>query len=163
MRKFVSICLLALLLALATTPVLADDPDGDIVIWGDNYTLRSGQTIAGDLLVYGGNVVLEDDSRVERDVTLFGGELDAAGRIDGDVTVWGGNATIRASATIRGQVMSIGGKIVREEGADIRGEEWEMKEGLSEKGRSNLNDALSYLLPILKSDCPEKVVEATTQ
>jgi hypothetical protein len=114
-----------LLLLLMATPLLADGPDGDVVIWGDNYTLPAGQTIEGDLLVYGGNVVLESDSRVERNVTLFGGELDAAGRIDGDVTVWGGNATIRASATVRGQVMSIGGKITREEGADIRGEEWE--------------------------------------
>jgi hypothetical protein len=125
MKKLICSLLLGLLLFLATTPVLADGPDGDVVIWGDNYALRSGQTIEGDLLVYGGNVMLEAGSRVKRDVTLFGGEWDAAGRIDGDVTVWGGNVTIRSSATIRGQVVSVGGKIAREEGADVRGDEWE--------------------------------------
>jgi hypothetical protein len=125
MRKVLTLVLSVLLLALATVPVLADGPDGDVVIWGDNYTLPSGQTIEGDLLVYGGNVVLEERSRVERNVTLFGGELDAAGRIDGDITVWGGNVTIRATATVRGQVLSVGGKVAREEGADVRGEEWE--------------------------------------
>lgn len=125
MKMRVFVLSLIALLALATTPVLADGPDGDVVIWGDNYTLRSGQTIEGDLLVYGGNVVLERDSQVARNVTLFGGDLDAAGRIEGDVTVWGGSIVIRASATVRGQVISVGGKITREEGADVRGEEWE--------------------------------------
>ena len=125
MRKVKWLLLLIVLFAIPATPVLADDPEGDVVIWGDNYTLRSGQTIHGDLLVYAGNVKLEESSEVSRDVTLFGGDLDVAGQIDGDVTVWGGNITIRSSAVIRGQVVSVGGKVVREEGADIRGQEWE--------------------------------------
>ena len=125
MRKVTWLLLLVVLFAVPAIPVLADDPEGDVVIWGDNYTLRSGQTIRGDLLVYAGNVKLEEGSEVSRDVTLFGGDLDVAGQIDGDVTVWGGNITIRSSAVIRGQVVSVGGKVVREEGADIRGQEWE--------------------------------------
>jgi hypothetical protein len=125
MRKVKWLLLLIVLFAVPATPVLADDPEGDVVIWGDNYTLRSGQTIHGNLLVYAGNVKLEEGSEVRRDVTLFGGDLDVAGQIDGDVTVWGGNITIRSSAVIRGQVVSVGGKVVREEGADIRGQEWE--------------------------------------
>ena len=125
MRKVTWLLLLVVLFAVPATPVLADDPEGDVVIWGDNYTLRSGQTIRGDLLVYAGNVKLEEGSKASRDVTLFGGDLDVAGQIDGDVTVWGGNITIRSSAVIRGQVVSVGGKVVREEGADIRGQEWE--------------------------------------
>jgi hypothetical protein len=125
MRKVTWLLLLVVLFAVPAIPVLADDPEGDVVIWGDNYTLRSGQTIRGDLLVYAGNVKLEEGSKVSRDVTLFGGDLDVAGQIDGDVTVWGGNITIRSSAVIRGQVVSVGGKVVREEGADIRGQEWE--------------------------------------
>jgi len=125
MRKVTWLLLLVVLFAVPAIPVLADDPEGDVVIWGDNYTLRSGQTIRGDLLVYAGNVKLEEGSKASRDVTLFGGDLDVAGQIDGDVTVWGGNITIRSSAVIRGQVVSVGGKVVREEGADIRGQEWE--------------------------------------
>lgn len=125
MRRVKWFVLLIVLLAVPATPVVAQDGEGDVVVWGDNYTLRSGQTLRGDLLVYAGNVVLEEDSKVRRDVTLFGGDLDAAGQIDGDVTVWGGNITIRSSAIVRGQVVSVGGKVVREEGADIRGQEWE--------------------------------------
>ena len=125
MGKLKWLLLLVILLTIAAIPVAAQDGEGDIVVWGDNYTLRSGQTLYGDLLVYGGNAVLEKDSIVRRNVTLFGGDLDAAGQIDGDVTVWGGNITIRSSAIVRGQVVSVGGKIVRDEGADIRGQQWE--------------------------------------
>jgi hypothetical protein len=124
-RKVKWLFLLVFVSLLVAAPVLADGPDGDVVIWGDNYTLRSGQTVQGDLLVYAGNVVLESGSKVDRNVTLFGGDLDVAGEIGGDVTVWGGNITARSGAVIRGQVVSVGGKVVREDGADIRGQEWE--------------------------------------
>lgn len=116
---------LVVLLVIPAAPVVAQDGEGDVVIWGDNYTLRSGQTLDGNLLVYGGNVLLEEGSEVRRDVTLFGGGLDVAGQIGGDVTVWGGNVTIRSTALVRGQVVSVGGNVVREEGADVRGQEWE--------------------------------------
>jgi len=125
MKKVRLALLLTILLALLATPVFADDPDGDVVIWGDNYTLKSGQTINGNLLVYGGNVKLEDDSEVDGDVTLFGGNLNVAGTVDGDITVLGGNVDIMSSATVRGNVHAFGGKVTREEGADVRGEEFE--------------------------------------
>jgi len=115
--------LLTALFVVTAVPVWADGPD-DEVIFGSNYTLSAGQKI-GNLFVYGGNVTLEEDSQVDGDVMVFGGELDAYGEIDGDVTVWGGNVHIHDGATVRGQVMSIGGKLTRDEGADIRGEEWE--------------------------------------
>jgi hypothetical protein len=118
--------LLAVLLALlVAAPVFADDPDGDVVIWGEEYTLESGERINGDLLVYGGNVKLEDDSEVDGNVILFGGNLAVAGEVDGDITVWGGNIEIKSSATVRGAVHAIGGNVDREEGADVRGEEFE--------------------------------------
>jgi hypothetical protein len=125
MKKIGLALLLAILLALLAMPVYADDPDGDVVIWGNSYTLESGETIRGDLLVYGGDVKLEEDSKVDGDVILFGGNLTAAGEIDGDVTVWGGNVKIKSSATVRGAVHAIGGNVDREEGADVRGEEFE--------------------------------------
>lgn len=115
--------LLTVLLVVAAVPVCADGPD-DEVVFGSNYTLSAGQTI-GDLFVYGGEVNLEEDSQVDGDVMVFGGNLDAYGEIDGDVTVWGGNVHIHSSATVRGQVMAIGGNVTRDEGADVRGEEWE--------------------------------------
>jgi hypothetical protein len=125
MRKIGLLMILALLFASLANPVLADGPEGDVVIWGDNYTLASGQTIKGNLLVYGGNVDLHDGSQVDGDVTVFGGNLTISGDIEGDVTVWGGNVNIESTATIRGKVVSVGGKVNRQEGADVRGDEME--------------------------------------
>jgi hypothetical protein len=125
MRKIGLLITLAMLFALLATPVLADGPDGDVVIWGDNYTLDSEQRIKGDLLVYGGNVKLKENSQVAGDVTVFGGNLTISGKVDGDVTVWGGNVNIKSEATVRGQVVSVGGNVDRDEGADVRGEEIE--------------------------------------
>jgi hypothetical protein len=125
MKKLSFALLVAVLLALLATPAFADDPDGDVVIWGDNYTLESGEKIHGDLLVYGGNVRLEAGSEVDGDVTLFGGNLDVYGDVDGDVTVWGGNANIKSGATVRGSLTSIGGNTDIDEGADVRGQEFE--------------------------------------
>lgn len=113
---------LALVLLMAV-PALADGPEGDVVIFGDNYTLKEDQEINGQLLVYGGNVELEEGSQVNGDVTVFGGNLTIYGEVDGDVTVWGGNVKIMSDAVVRGDVVSIGGNVTREEGADIRGEE----------------------------------------
>lgn len=123
MKKVKWLFLLVFVSLLAAVPVLADGPSGDVVIWGDDYTLRSGQTVQGDLLVFGGSAILEAGSKVERNVTLFGGDLDAAGEIGGDVAVWGGDMTARSSAVIRGQVVSVGGTVSSEAGADIRGQE----------------------------------------
>lgn len=119
------VLLAALLLVLLAVPVFADDPEGDVVIWGDNYTLAAGHKINGDLLVYGGNADLQAGSEVDGDVTVFGGSLTIAGDVDGDITVWGGSVHILASATVRGKVMSISGSVNSEEGADVRGEKIE--------------------------------------
>ena len=125
MRKIKFWLLLPLLLLALVTPVLADDPDGDVVIWGRSYTLAAGEKIKGDLLVYGGNVTVETESEIKGDITVFGGNLTLSGEVDGDVTVWGGNVNINADATVRGQVMAVGGVLDRHPDADIRGDEIE--------------------------------------
>jgi hypothetical protein len=117
--------ILPLLLLFLVTPVLADGPEGDVVIWGRSYTLASGEKIPGDLLVYGGNVTVEAKSEVKGDVTIFGGNLTLSGEVYGDVTVWGGNVNIESDATVRGQVMAVGGVVDRAPGADVRGGEIE--------------------------------------
>ena len=122
-RRFLLV-LVILCIALAA-PVSADGPDGDVVIWGDNFTLESGERIRGELLVYGGNVKLEPDSQVDGSVTVFGGNLTVEGEVDGDVTVWGGNVEIESTATVRGKVVAIGGNVRSEDGADIRGNQIE--------------------------------------
>lgn len=124
MRRIVLVLVLAVLFVSLATPVLADGPD-NVVVWGDDYTLESGDRIEGDLLVYGGSAVLEEESKVGGDATVFGGNLTIYGEVAGDVTVWGGNVVIKSEATIRGSVVSIGGSVHREEGADVRGDEVE--------------------------------------
>lgn len=123
MKKLGILLIVAIALALWATPALADGPDGDVVIWGENYTLGEGEEIRGDLLVYGGNVTLKKDSEVKGAVTVFGGTLTVSGEVDGDVTAWGGDIRIKSEATIRGKVVSVGGSVKREEGADVRGGE----------------------------------------
>ncbi len=123
-RKLGLILILSIILVIMTISwVQADDPDGDVVIMGDNYVLKSDQKIKGNLVVYGGNVTLQEDSTVKQDVTVFGGNLTIGGNVDGDVVVWGGNVTIQSDAVVRGDVTVIGGNLTREEGADIRGKE----------------------------------------
>lgn len=117
------VLVLTILISWTAAPVWADDPDGDVVIWGDNYTLKAGERIDGDLLVYGGNVNLQERSRVDGDVNVFGGNLTIFGQVDGDVTVWGGNVKLKSDAVVRGSVVSVGGNLSREEGADVRGSE----------------------------------------
>ena len=125
MKKLGLALLLAILFLTLATPVLADGPDDDVVIWGSDFTLESGQRIKGELLVYGGNVTLKEDSKVDGDATVFGGNLTIKGTVEGDVTVWGGNVNIEAEATIRGRVVAVGGNVNRDEGADVRGGEIE--------------------------------------
>lgn len=125
MKKIRFWLILPLLLLAWAAPVLADGPDGDVVIWGRSYTLASGERIKGNLLVYGGNVTVETKSEIEGDVTVFGGNLTLAGQVDGNVTVWGGNVNIENEAIVRGQVMTVGGVLDRAPGADIRGDEIE--------------------------------------
>jgi hypothetical protein len=117
--------LLLALLLLMVTPVLADGPEGDVVIFGKSYTLESDQEIQGDLVVYGGDVTVETAGQVRGNVTVFGGNLTLAGEVDGDVTVWGGNVKIDGTAVVRGQLMTVGGEIDRSPDADIRGDEIE--------------------------------------
>ena len=124
-KRWGFILFLAIVLAAFSVPALADDPDGDVVIWGDNYTLKKDQKIDGELLVYGGNVTLEEGSQVNGDVSVFGGNLNAYGEVDGDVTVWGGNVHLHDGAIVRGDVMAIGGNLTRDPDADIRGNETE--------------------------------------
>jgi hypothetical protein len=125
MRKIRFWLILPLLLLTLATPVLADGPNGNVVIWGRSYTLASGEKIKGDLLVYGGNVTVEADSEINGNVTVFGGNLTLSGEVDGDVTVWGGNVNIGSEATVRGQVMAVGGVLERDPRASIHGDEIE--------------------------------------
>lgn len=94
---------------------------GGKFVFGDTYTLRTGETLRGDLTIFGGNVMMEEGSRVEGDVSIVGGNVSIAGSVTGDLTVLGGNAHLLASARVDGDEAVFAGNVLKEPGAVVRG------------------------------------------
>ena len=116
----------------AKPPVFADG-NGGRIIFGDSFTLESGEELDGDLVVLGGSVVLERRSRVDGNVVAMGGSAKVAGEVEGDLVTFGGNVVLQPTAVVDGDLVTIGGNVQREEGAIVRGNEIEGSEfeGLS--------------------------------
>ncbi len=125
MKKILFVCALFLLLFVPLSPAFADDGRGGQVIFGQDYTLESGQTLDGDLVVFGGNVDLKEDSLVNGSVVVWGGNVTVAGKVERDVAVFGGNVRLHDKAVVDGDVVSFGGNVDRQEGAVVRGESWQ--------------------------------------
>ena len=125
MKKILAVSLLALVvlpLALAG-PAYADHCNDAQSVFGDNYTLSSGQTLDSNLVVLGGNAVVEEGATVECTVVVLGGNVDIAGEVKEDVVVLGGNVDLQSTAEVDGQVTTVGGSTSRAEGAVVRGGE----------------------------------------
>jgi cytoskeletal protein CcmA (bactofilin family) len=103
-------------------PALAQGPFGDSgkVVFGDNFTLESGQSIEGDLVVFGGNVTTNPESKVDGSMVAFGGNVSLDGDVTGDVAAVGGNVTI--NGTVEGDVASLGGNVILSESATVEGD-----------------------------------------
>jgi cytoskeletal protein CcmA (bactofilin family) len=99
---------------------------GDRTISGENFTLRSGETLRGDLTVFGGDVMLEANSRVEGNVNIFGGSVVIAGIVTGDVSVVGSDAQILPTAKIQGDMVRVNSTVNRAAGAVVGGRETTM-------------------------------------
>lgn len=128
------------LLIVPTSTVFAQSSDGeDIVLFGQNYTVESGDTLNNDIAVFGGNVTIEKDALVNGNIIIFGGNLEIEGEIDGDIALIGGNVTISGetkgdivliggqaqlteTAYVDGNIAMIGGNLDKEEGAEITGQ-----------------------------------------
>lgn len=122
-RKLIaSLVLVSLLVLLLPTAVFAAGPNDGRVIFGDSYTLESGQVQDGDLIVLGGNVDLMQGSTVQGSILVMGGNVTAAGEVTGDVSILGGNADLASTAHVRGDVSSVGGSLHRDDGARIDGQ-----------------------------------------
>jgi cytoskeletal protein CcmA (bactofilin family) len=139
-KNLIRFILILGLLAIPFSTVYAQDPDGgDIVLFGQNYTVESGETLKGDIALFGGNVTIEENAKVKGDIILFGGNLDIDGNIDGDIALIGGNVTITgeidgdivliggqanltSTAVVDGSIAMIGGNLNKEEGAEITGD-----------------------------------------
>ena len=125
MKNKISIALLGALALtfLLTSTVFASDIYEDKIIFGDDFTLASGQTINGSLIVFGGNVTIEKGATVTENVVVFGGNVQIAGDVKEDVVIFGGNADLLSTAVINGRLVTTGGNISRKDGATVKGGE----------------------------------------
>jgi len=137
--KLTTIFILLALLFLPTGNVHAQEPGGDVFLLGQNYTLKSDETLDGSLAVVGGNADIEKDAIVNGDIALIGGNLkidgDAngnvalvggnltiSGKIDGDIVVIGGQTLLTETAIVNGDIVTMGGQVTQEPGAQVSGE-----------------------------------------
>ncbi|MBA4380229.1 MAG: hypothetical protein C0393_06075, partial [Anaerolinea sp.] len=114
-----------LLLALIFAPIQSASAKGladGKVIFGDTYTLKSGETLNGDLVVFGGSANIETGAKVEGDAVVIGGSLVVNGEVAGDVAVVGGAVTLGAEAHVRGNLSTVGAMLTRTEGSQVDGE-----------------------------------------
>ena len=102
-RSFMLLLLLALML-VPVSPAYAQSGEPGKIIFGDNYTLASGETLEGDLVVFGGNVTIEEDADLNGNLVVFGGTISSNGNVNGDVVIFGGQIELDENAVVVGDV-----------------------------------------------------------
>ncbi len=120
--KIFSLVVALVLLLLPASPAYAKGVLDGKVVFGDTYTLASGQTQNGDVAIFGGTGIIEEGATVNGALVLFGGSLSVNGTVNGDVVVVGGAAALGKSARISGDVVTIGASLQRDEGAVVSGQ-----------------------------------------
>jgi cytoskeletal protein CcmA (bactofilin family) len=95
---------------------------GDVVLFGESYTLQSGNVLDGNLVVFGGSIMVEEESNVEGDVVLIGGTIRVDGSVDGSVIGIGGSVILGDTAIVDGDVLAMASGLDRSEGAVVRGD-----------------------------------------
>lgn len=124
--KLLSLMLLLALIILPTSAVYARGSSDRMldgrVIFGDNFTLQSGDTLSGDLVVFGGNVKIEGDALVQGDMVVIGGNVTLDGTVTGSTVIIGGSTTMNANAVVKGDLVTVGGSLSRGPGSEVGGE-----------------------------------------
>jgi len=92
------------------------------VVFGDNFTLKSGETLTGDLVVVGGSAIVEENATVRGDLVVVGGSLTLDGAVIGDSAIIGGSAVLGATAVIKGDLVTVGGAVNQDPGARVEGQ-----------------------------------------
>lgn len=106
--------------ALAAGPKANGKPDE--VVFGGDFTVKSGDTLDEGLVVFGGSVVIERGATITGDVAVMGGNLQGDGLVEGNVLVMGGNVALGDTAVIEGDVIHLGGTFERAPEAQIQGD-----------------------------------------
>jgi hypothetical protein len=143
MKPYGKLIVLVLLLVLAIVPTGAVHASGyqdGRVVFGDDFTLKAGQTLGGDLAVFGGDVLIEEgavvrgsmaviggdaeveaQASIEGDVAVIGGDLEIAGTVNGNLAIIGGEVSLGEEALVDGDIATMGGELIQSPGAVITG------------------------------------------
>jgi hypothetical protein len=121
--RFVSVLSLVILffLPLQSAGAASGEFEGQ-VIFGQSYTLKSGDTLNGDLLVFGGSATIEKGATVNGSTVLFGGNLTVNGTVNGDVAITGGSMSLGPVAHISGNLTTVSATLDRAEGSLVDGQ-----------------------------------------
>jgi hypothetical protein len=125
MKPIVKLVSLFLLAALVFVPLQSASAKGLFdgqVIFGQSYTVKSGDTLTGDLVVFGGSATIDKGATVNGNVMVFGGTLVINGNVTGDAAIVGGSADLGAESHILGNLASVGATLNRAEGSQIDGQ-----------------------------------------
>jgi cytoskeletal protein CcmA (bactofilin family) len=124
--KLIMLVLALALLLLPTSAVYARGFSGGLldgrVIFGDNFTLESGDTLTGDLVVFGGNVTVEEDAIIEGDAVVIGGNVTLDGIVEGSMVIVGGSAQMGETSVVEGDLVTVGGSLTRDPGSEVEGD-----------------------------------------
>ena len=123
MKKLLYALPILILLLWPIAPVYAftGNLDGRVV-FGQNFTLNSGETLDGDLVVFGGEATIEENATVKGNVVIIGGSLVMDGSATGDAVVIGGLMTMGDKSSVAGNVTTVGGSLQRAAGAQVGGQ-----------------------------------------
>jgi hypothetical protein len=121
--RMISLLLVVLLACLPLFPAAASD--GTIpgqFVFGQSFTLKTGQTMNGNLVVFGGSATIEKGATVNGNVVIFGGSLTVDGVINQDAVIFGGTGTLGPTAHIYGSLSTLGSTLDRSEGSLVDGQ-----------------------------------------
>ncbi len=104
------------------TNVYAAPVTGGRTIFGESYTLNSGEILDGDLNVFGGVVDIQSGAVVTGNMFVLGGVVTVDGTIEGDLTAIGGTVSLGSNAVIEGNLTSPASYINQSQGATIEGD-----------------------------------------
>lgn len=126
MLKLFTLMLLLAMMFLPASAAYARGSSGGLldgrVIFGDNFTLESGDTLTGDLVVFGGNVEVEEDATVQGEMVIIGGNVTLEGTVTGSTVIIGGSTSMSESAVVKGDLVTVGGSLARDPGSEVAGE-----------------------------------------
>jgi hypothetical protein len=140
--RLISALTIMMFLLLPTGAVHAQGPDGGgKIVFGQDFTLESGETLSGDLIVFGGNVTIEqdaiingsvvvfggnvefaEDSGINGDMVMIGGNMEVNGTLDRDLVVIGGQIDLTDTAVVHGNISTVGGQVSRDPNAQVDGD-----------------------------------------